>query len=143
LNIAHEEKSSKRTNEHLKVGPTMVPFPPSFNQSVPFYISEAYSHFASHVNESNELKGLKFIGIISGLRRNPNSYLWYHIENPTNNTNEGNQKEFSYSMLRLDKFTKTCEQLKTNQDKWISLILYGSEVAQKDIDVIFCDEPVF
>jgi hypothetical protein len=143
LNVAHEEKSSERTNEHLTVEPTMVPFPPSFNQSVPFYISEAYSHFVSHVNESNELKGLKFIGIISGLRRNPNSYLWHHIENPTNNTNEGNQKEFLYSVLRLDKFTKTCEQLKTNQDRWISLILYDSEMTQKDVDEIFGDEPVF
>jgi hypothetical protein len=143
LNIAHEEKSSERTNEHLTVELTMVPFPPSFNQSVPFYISEAYSHFASHVNESNELKGLKFIGIISGLRRNPNSYLWHHTENPINSTNEGNQKEFSYSVLRLDKFTKTCEQLKTNQDKWSSLILHGSQMTEKDVDEIFGDEPVF
>jgi hypothetical protein len=143
LNISHEEKSSERTNEYLTVKPTMVPFPPSFNQSAPLYVSGAYSRLASHVNESNELKGLKFIGVISGLRKWLNSYLWHHTENPTNGTNEGNQKEFSYSVLRLDKFTKTCDQLKTNQDKWISLILHGSEMIQKDVDEIFGDEPVF
>jgi hypothetical protein len=145
LNVVHEEESTKRTNEHLTVKkPTMVPFPLSFDQSAPLYVSEAYSRFASHVNESNELKGLKFIGVISGLRRNPNSCLLHHTEKPTNSTtNGGNQREFSYLVLRLDKFTKTREQLKTNQDKWISLILHGSEMTEKDVEEIFGDEPVF
>jgi signal recognition particle subunit SEC65 len=128
----------KGTNECLTVKP----------EETPPYVSEAYSHFLSHVNESGELKGLKFIGVISGLTDDNDPYIWHHAENLNNNNNstthdEGNQKEFSYSVLRLDKFLRANEQLKNNQDKWISLILHISEMTEEEAEEIFGDEPVF
>jgi hypothetical protein len=126
----------KGTNECLTVKP----------EETPSYVSEAYSHFVSHVNEFGELKGLKFIGVISGLTNDNDPYIWHHAENLNNNStthDEGNLKEFSYSVLRLDKFLKANKQLKNNQDKWISLILHISEMTEEEAEEIFGDEPVF
>jgi hypothetical protein len=126
----------KGTNECLTVKP----------EETPSYVSEAYSYFVSHVNESGELKGLKFIGVISGLTDDDDPYIWHHAENLNHNStthDEGNLKEFSYSVLRLDKFPKANEQLKNNQDKWISLILHVSEMTEEEAEEIFGDEPVF
>jgi hypothetical protein len=126
----------KGTNECLTVKP----------EETPSYVSEAYSYFVSHINESGELKGLKFIGVISGLTDDDDPYIWHHTENLNNNStthDEGNLKEFSYSVLRLDKFSKANEQLKSNQDRWISLILHVSEMTEEEADEIFGDEPVF
>jgi hypothetical protein len=126
----------KGTNECLTVKP----------EETPSYVSEAYSYFVSHVNESGELKGLKFIGVISGLTDDDDPYIWHHAENLNHNStthDEGNLKEFSYSVIRLDKFPKTNEQLKNNQDRWISLILHVSEMTEEEAEEIFGDEPVF
>jgi hypothetical protein len=113
-------------------------------KKVPSYIFKAHSRFISHVNESGELKGLKFIGIVSGLKTDGNPYLWHQTENPNSTIyEESHLKEFSYSVLRLDKFPKTNEQLKNNQDKWISLILHISEMTEEEAEEIFGDEPVF
>jgi hypothetical protein len=113
-------------------------------KKVPSYIFKAHSRFISHVNESGEPKGLKFIGIVSGLKTDNNPYLWHQTENPNSTIYEENHlKEFSYSVLRLDKFPKTNEQLKHNQDKWISLILHISEMTEEEAEEIFGDEPVF
>jgi hypothetical protein len=126
----------KGTNECLTVKP----------EETPSYVSEAYTYFVSYVNESGELKGLKFIGVISGLTDDDDPYIWHHTENLNHNStthDQGNLKEFSYSVLRLDKFPKTNEQLKNNQDKWISLILHISEMTEEEAEEIFGDEPVF
>jgi hypothetical protein len=73
-----------------------------------------------------------------------NPYIWHHTENATNNMHETNyQKEFSYSVLRLDKFTKTRDQLKDDLDKWISLFLHGSKMVEKEVDDVFGDELIF
>jgi hypothetical protein len=37
---------------------------PSFEQNIPLYIHIIYPQFASHVNEPDGLKGLKFISIL-------------------------------------------------------------------------------
>jgi hypothetical protein len=113
-------------------------------RKVPSYILKAYSRFISHVNKLEELNGLKFIGIVSGLKTDDNPYLWHQTDNSNNTIHEGNrQKEFSYSVLRLDKFPKTNEQLKNNQDRWISLILNVSEMTEEEAEEIFGDESVF
>jgi hypothetical protein len=113
-------------------------------RKVPSYILKAYSRFISHVNKPEELNGLKFIGIVSGLKTDNNPYLWHQTDNPNSTAHEGNhQKEFSYTVLRLDKFPKKNEQLKNNQDRWISLILNVSEMIEEEADEIFGDEPVF
>jgi signal recognition particle subunit SEC65 len=113
-------------------------------KKVPSYILKAHSRFISHVNKSRKLKGLKFIGIVSGLKTDDNPYLWHQTENPNSTIHEANHlKEFSYSVLRLDKFPKANEQLKNNQDRWISLILYISEMTEEEAEEIFGDEPVF
>jgi hypothetical protein len=54
-----------------------------------------------------------------------------------------NQKEFFYSVLRLDKFTKTNEQLKSHQDRWISLFVRASEMNEDEVNEIFGDESMF
>jgi hypothetical protein len=147
-----EEKNQWLTTKTQKVG-----FPSSFDQNVPFYVSKAYCRFAYQL-ESKELKGLKFIGIIRfGLSTidDPHPYLWHHTEKltmttttTTNNNSDHNhnhghyeeevgQKEFSYSVVKFDKFTKTKEQLKTDQDKWILLFLRGSEMTEKEVEEIF------
>jgi hypothetical protein len=108
-------------------------------RNVPSYIFSAYFRFISHVNKLEELNGLKFIGVVSGLETDDNPYLWHQTDNP----NRTQQKEFSYSVLRLDKFPKTDEQLKNNQDRWISLILNVSEMTEEEAEEIFGDEPVF
>jgi hypothetical protein len=126
----------KGTNECLTLKP----------EETPSYVSEAYTYFVSHVNESGELKGLKFIGVISGLMDDDDPYIWHHAENLNHNStthDEGNLKEFSYSVLRLDKFPKANEQLKNNQDRWISLILHISEMTEEEAEEIFGDELVF
>jgi hypothetical protein len=119
-------------------------------EETPSYVSEAYSYFVSYVNKLEDLKGLKFIGVISGLTNDNDPYIWHHAENLNHNStthDEGNLKEylkeFSYSVLRLDKFTKKNEQLKNNQDRWISLILHVSEMTEEEAEEIFGDEPVF
>jgi hypothetical protein len=125
----------KRTNKCLTVKP----------EKTPSYVSEAYTYFVSHVNESRELKGLKFIDVIYVLMNDNDPYILHHAENLNNNStthNEGNQKGFSYSVLRLDKFPKANEQLKNIQDRWISLILHISEMTEEEAEEIFCDEPV-
>jgi hypothetical protein len=108
-------------------------------KEVPFYVPKAHSRFISHVNKLEELNGLKFIGVVSGLKADDNPYLWYQTDNP----NSTHHKEFSYSVLRLDKFPKTNVQLKNNQDRWISLILHISEMTEEETENIFDDEPVF
>jgi hypothetical protein len=138
IDIVCKDEGIKGTNEHLTVKP----------EETPSYVSEAYSYFVSLVNESGELKGLKFTGIISGLTDDDDPYIWHHVENLNNNSStthddEGNLKEFSYSVLKLDKFSKANEQLKNNQDRWISLILHVSEMTEEEADEIFGDEPVF
>jgi hypothetical protein len=136
IDIVCKDEGIKGTNECLTVKP----------KETPSYVSEAYSYFVSHVNKSEELKGLKFIGVISGLTKDNDPYIWHHAESLNNNStthDEGNQKEFSYSVLRLDKFTKMNEQLKNNQDRWIFLILYVSEMTEEEADGIFGHEPMF
>jgi hypothetical protein len=113
-------------------------------KEVPSYVLKAYSRFISHANKLEELNGLKFIGVISGLKTDDNPYLWHQTENPNSTTHkENHQKEFLYTVLRLDKFPKKNKQLKSNQDKWISLILHISEMTKEEADEIFGDEPVF
>jgi uncharacterized protein (UPF0147 family) len=113
-------------------------------KKVPSYIFKAHSRFISHVNKSRKLKGLKFIGIVSGLKTDDNPYLWHQTENPNSTIHEENHlNEFSYSVLRLDKFPKANEQLKNNQDRWISLVLHISEMTEEEAEEIFGDEPVF
>jgi hypothetical protein len=140
IDIVCKDEGIKGTNEHLTVKP----------EETPSYVSEAYSYFVSYVNKLEDLKGLKFIGVISGLTNDNDPYIWHHAENLNHNStthDEGNLKEylkeFSYSVLRLDKFTKKNEQLKNNQDSWISLILHVSEMTEKEAEEIFGDEPVF
>jgi arsenate reductase-like glutaredoxin family protein len=188
IDIVCKDEGIKGTNKCLTVKP----------KETPSYVSDAYSYFVSHVNKSEELKGLNFIGVISGLMKDNDPYIWHHAENLNNNNNntthdntthdntthdntthdntthdntthdntthdntthdntthdntthdntthdEGNQKELSYSVLRLDKFTKTNEHLKNNQDRWISLILHVSEMTEEEANEIFGDEPVF
>jgi hypothetical protein len=136
--IVCKDKEITETNDCL----TTVVEP----KEVPSYVLKAHSRFISHVNESGELKGLKFIGVISRLMDDDDPYIWHHAENLNNNStthDEGNLKEFSYSVLRLDKFPKANEQLKNNQDKWISLILHVSEMTEEEAEEIFGDEPVF
>jgi arsenate reductase-like glutaredoxin family protein len=139
IDIVCKDDGIKGTNKCLTVKPKVTPS----------YVSDAYSYFLSNVNKSEELKGLKFIGVISGLSKDHDPYIWHHTENLNNtihdNTthHEGNQKEFSYSVLRLDKFTKTNEHLKNNQDRWISLILHVSEMTEEEANEIFGHEPVF
>jgi hypothetical protein len=146
IDIVCKDEGIKGTNKCLTVKP----------KKTPSYVSHAYSYFVSHVNKSEELKGLKFIGVISGLSKDHDPYIWHHAENLNNNNtthdntthdntthDEGNQKEFSYSVLRLDKFTKTNEHLKINQDRWISLILHVSEMTEEEANEIFGHEPVF
>jgi hypothetical protein len=113
-------------------------------KNVPSYIPKAYSRFISHVNKLETLNGLKFIGIVSGLKLDKNPYLWHQTDNPNSTTHEGNHLiEFSYTVLRLDKFPKEFKQLKNIQDNWISLILNVSEMTEEEADEIFGDEPVF
>jgi uncharacterized protein with GYD domain len=150
VNIVREYKGverEQRTTKNSSVKPKKVQFPPSFKRPVPLYVFKAYSRFASHVNESDELKGLKFIGIIRlGLSAmdDDNPYIWHHTENATNNVHEANhQKEFSYSVLTLDKVTKTKDQLESDLDKWIFLFLHASKMTEKEVDNTFGDEPIF
>jgi hypothetical protein len=113
-------------------------------KNVPSYILKAHSRFISHINKSGKLRGLKFIGIVSGFKTDSNPYLWHQTVNPNSTIHEENHlKEFSYSVLRLDKFQKTTDQLKNNQDRWISLILHISEMTEEEAKEIFDDEPVF
>jgi hypothetical protein len=55
---------------------------------------------------------------------------------------EKTQKEFSYSVLRLNKFTKTKDQLEGDQDRWITLMLHVSEMTEKEAEEIFGDNPM-
>jgi hypothetical protein len=131
-----KDKEITKTNNCL----TTVVVP----KKVPSYILKAYSRFIPHVNKLEELNGLKFIGIVSGLKTDNNPYLWHQTDNPNSTIHERNhQKKFSYSVLRLDKFPKTNEQLKNNQDRWISFILHVSEMTEEEVEDIFGDEPVF
>jgi uncharacterized protein with GYD domain len=151
MNIVREYKGverEQRTTKNSSVKPKKVQFPPSFKRPVPLYVFKAYSRFASHVNESDELKGLKFISIIRlGLSAmdDGNPYIWHHTENATNNNvHEANhQKEFSYSVLTLDKVTKTRDQLESDLDRWIFLFLHASKMTEKEVDSIFGNEPIF
>jgi GTP cyclohydrolase II len=150
VNIVREYKGverEQRTKKNSSVKPKKVQFPPSFKRPVPLYVFKAYSRFASHVNESDELNGLKFIGIIRfGLSAmdDDNPYIWHHTENATNNVHQANhQKEFSYSVLTLDKVTKTKDQLESDLDKWIFLFLHASKMTEEEVDSIFGDEPIF
>jgi uncharacterized protein with GYD domain len=150
VNIVCEYKGverEQRTKKNPSVKPKKVQFPPSFKRPVPLYVFKAYSRFASHVNESDELKGLKFIGIIRfGLSamEDDNPYIWHHTENATNNVYEADhQKEFSYSVLTLDKATKTKDQLEGDLDKWIFLFLHASKMTEEEVDSMFGDEPIF
>jgi GTP cyclohydrolase II len=150
VDIVREYKGierEQRTKKNTSVKPKKVQFPPSFKKPVPLYVFKAYSRFASHVNELDELKGLKFIGIIRlGLSAmdDGNPYIWHHTENATNNVHEANhQKEFSYSVLTLDKVTKTKDRLEGNLDRWISLFLHASKMTEKEVDSMFGDEPIF
>jgi GTP cyclohydrolase II len=150
VNIVREYKGierEQRTKKNPSVKPKKVQFPPSFKRPVPLYVFKAYCRIASHVNESDELKGLKFIGIIRfGLSAmdDDNPYIWHHTENATNNAHEANhQKEFSYSVLTLDKATKTRDQLENDLDKWIFLFLHASKMTEKEVDNTFGDESIF
>jgi uncharacterized protein with GYD domain len=150
VNIVHEYKGvegEQRTKKNFSVKPKKVQFPPSFKRPVPLYVFKAYSRFASHVNESDELKGLKFIGIIRfdlSAMEDDTPYIWHHTENATNNVHEANhQKEFSYSVLTLDKVTKTKDQLEGDLDKWIFLFLHASKMTEKEVDSIFGNESIF
>jgi GTP cyclohydrolase II len=150
VNIVREYKGvemGQRTKKNSSVKPKKVQFPSSFKRPVRLYVFKAYSRFASHVNESDELKGLKFIAIIRfGLSamNDGNPYIWHHTENATNNVYEANhQKEFSYSVLTFDKATKTKDQLESDLDKWIFLFLHASKMTEKEVDNTFGDESIF
>jgi predicted RNA-binding protein with RPS1 domain len=113
-------------------------------EEVPSYVLKAHSRFISHVNKSENLNGLKFIGIVTGLKTDSGPYLWHETVNPNSTIHEGNRlNEFSYSVLKLDNFSKTNKQLKNNQDRWISLILHISEMTEEEAKNIFDHEPVF
>jgi hypothetical protein len=102
---------SNGINRCPAVEPKKVPYPPSFNR-VPSYISKAYSRFASHVNESDELNGLKFIGILRiTLGEGIDPYIWHHTEKSTNTHGE-TLKEFSYSIVGLENFAKKNKSIK-------------------------------
>jgi PD-(D/E)XK nuclease family transposase len=136
------DRFSNGINRCPAVEPKKVPYPPSFNR-VPSYISKAYSRFASHVNESDELNGLKFIGILRvtfGMGIDP--YIWHHTEKSTN-THGKALKEFSYSIVGLEDFAKKNKSLKTIQDKWLTLLVRGSEMTENEVEEMFGDEPMF
>jgi hypothetical protein len=61
---ANVVRKDKRTKKHFIMKPNKIQFPPRLGQSVLLYVSEAYFCFAFHINESDKLKGLKFIGIL-------------------------------------------------------------------------------
>jgi hypothetical protein len=150
VNIVREYKGverEQRTKKNSSVKPKKVQFPSSLKQPVPLYVFKAYCRFVSHVNESDELKWLKFIGIIRfGLSAmdDDNPYIWHHTENATNNVHEANhQKEFSYSVLTLDKVIRTKDQLEGDLDRWIFLFLHASKMTEKEVDNMFGDEPIF
>jgi hypothetical protein len=109
--------------------PRAILYLPSFERNIPSYILDAYLQFASHVKKSNELKGLKLISIILPIKNGcQRQYRWHHHnQRPVNGLHEPNQKNFSYSILKLDKSKKTREPLKTDQDRWISHLLHASE----------------
>jgi hypothetical protein len=133
---------SNGINRCPAVEPKKVPYPPSFNR-VPSYISKAYSRFASHVNESDELNGLKFIGILRiTLGEGIDPYIWHHTEKSTNTHGEA-LKEFSYSIVGLEDFAKKNKSLKTIQDKWLTLLVRGSEMTENEVEEMFGDEPMF
>jgi hypothetical protein len=136
IDIACKDKEITETNDCL----TTVVEP----RKVLSYILKAYSRFISHVNKLEELNRLKSIGIISELTKDSDPYIWHQTDNPNSTTHERNhQKEFSYTVLKLDKFPSKNEQLKNNQDRWISLILHISKMTEEEADEIFGDEPVF
>jgi hypothetical protein len=134
--MVYKDKEMTKTNNCL----TTVVEP----RKVLSYILKAYSRFISHVNKLEELNRLKSIGIISELTKDSDPYIWHQTDNPNSTTHERNhQKEFSYTVLKLDKFPSKNEQLKNNQDRWISLILHISEMTEEEAEEIFGDEPVF
>jgi hypothetical protein len=119
---------------------------------MPLCVAEAYHRLTSKVFESDELKGLEFIAIQrlveleNDNHNNDYEYLWRHTDHfiaQDNNTKQRTFKKFSYSLLKLEKFNKTDEQLKTDQDKWISLIFRGSAMDKKQVKTIFGEDSMF
>jgi PD-(D/E)XK nuclease family transposase len=132
----HRKRPNKRHRNRLPH--------PSFDQIVPSYVSKAYSWFGPMFNKSNELMRLKFISVIRFrlTKSDYPSYIWHRPENFTYQY-KGNQKKFSYSVVELNQFTKTNDQVKTLQDKWFTLLVHGSDMTEKEANEIFGDEPMF
>jgi hypothetical protein len=45
-------------------------------------------------------------------------------------------------VLKLDKLTKAKDQLKSDQNRWISHFLHGSKTIEKEVDKIFGDKSI-
>jgi hypothetical protein len=130
------------TGEFLIEHQGEILYPVNFEQDVPRCVSRTYSRFALHVNKSEELKGLKYIGIVRfSMRKDDRLRTWYHTENP--NTYGENQKEFSCSMSLFPQLMRTDNPLENDRDRWLFLFSYGSKMTERDVDRMFGDELMF
>jgi hypothetical protein len=122
-------------------------FPPIFEERVPSYVAKAYRWFAGHIFISDELKGLKFISIqrFKLAKDSKKAYIWHKTNHlmTTNYKEERTVKMFSYSVVILDQCPQKLSQLETDRDRWISLFLYGSQMTEKEAQMLFGDEPMF
>jgi hypothetical protein len=144
--VTHKDKRARRATLDLAVEPKRVQFAPYFDPNIPPYIPKAYARFARQVNESEELNELKFIGVLrfclTVVRHDRKKYIWHQNEKVAN-MDEENPKGFSYSIVGLNKFPKTKEQLKSHQDKWLALFLCGSKMTEEEVQEVFGDDPIF
>jgi hypothetical protein len=126
----------------IKTSECILPQPP-FDTKVPCNVSRAYYRFRSTIKRCGGFNGLNFVSVIRiRLINNDNPYILHRRVNSANK-HEGIQGGFSYSAVELCNFTKTNEQVKTLQDKWLTLFVRGSEMTEKEVDEIFGNDPMF